>query len=82
MVNPRETILTFIRDQIGFDGPIDPEADLIEEQVLDSFNIVELALFIEQSFGIELQVEDVNRDNFCRIVAIEALIEKRKQATV
>jgi acyl carrier protein len=82
MTTPRETILTFIHDQIGFDGPVDPEADLIEDQILDSFNIIELALFVEQSFGIELQAEDVNRENFCRIVAIEALIEKRKQATV
>lgn len=78
MDTTRAALFAFIRDRMGYTDAIDSDTDLIKEQILDSFNVVELALFVEQQFGIELQNEDVNRDNFCSVARIEALIEKRR----
>jgi acyl carrier protein len=53
-------------------------ADVLQTGVLDSFNIVALALFAQERFGVELEGEDLIRDNLARLSALAALIEKRR----
>lgn len=65
-------------ENLGCDDDIDPEIDLLEAQVLDSFNIVEIAMFIQENFGIELDAEDITRENFARLSGMVSLIEKYK----
>ena len=65
-------------ENLGCDDDIDPEIDLLEAQVLDSFNIVEIAMFIQENFGIELDAEDITRENFARLSGMVSLVEKYK----
>ncbi len=81
MNGPLDDICDFIRSDIGFKGNIDPEADLLEERILDSFNVVELATFVQEHFGVELQAEDLVRDNFARLSSLVAWIERRQAET-
>lgn len=68
----------YIHDELGFRGALDPDADLLEDKVLDSFNIVELALFIQKRFGVDLDAEDVVRDNLATLSGMLALITRKR----
>jgi acyl carrier protein len=76
--NEIEILTTYIRDETGFSGQLDAEDDLLESGVLDSFNIISLALFAQECFGVEFEGEDMIRDNLARLSGLVALIRARK----
>lgn len=76
-----EILSDYIRSETGYDGAIDPDVDLLEEQILDSFSVVQLAMFIEKEFDIELEPEDVGRANLAKLSSMVTLIQKRKTDT-
>ena len=80
MDTPLEALKQFIRDEIGFDGDIDPDTDLLESKILDSFNVVEIAGFVQEHFELELDGDDLVRENFATLSALLALIESRSSA--
>jgi acyl carrier protein len=45
--------------------------------VIDSQGVIELVAFIQQSFDVELQDEEVTADNFTSVKTIAALIENK-----
>ena len=73
-----EILIAYIRDETGFSGPLDPDDDLLGIGVLDSFNIISLALFAQEHFGVEFEGEDMTRDNLARLSSLVALIRARK----
>lgn len=73
-----DILIEYIRKETGFQGPLTAEDDLLTAGVLDSFNIVSLALFAQERFEVELEGEDLVRDNLAKLSALAALIEKRK----
>lgn len=80
-MRPEVEVLTgYIRDEVGYKGKVDAEADLLEAKILDSFSIVQLAVFIQEEFGVELEAEDLTRENLASLQRIVALIDKRKAA--
>lgn len=52
------------------------ETDLLESGILDSFEIVNIVMELEGEFGIEIEPEDIEPDNFKTVEAIVKLIEK------
>jgi len=80
MATALELLQQYIRKETGYKGPLDPDADLLEQKILDSFNIVELAVFIQDRFNVELEAEDLVRANLCRLSSMVALIESKKVA--
>lgn len=78
MTSTLEALRNFIRDEVGYEGEIDPDIDLLEEKILDSFSVVQVAAFIQSSFEVELQAEDLVRENFATLANMVALIERRK----
>ncbi len=81
-MNNEIAILTqFIRDETGYAGELNPEDDLLESGVLDSFNIVSLAMFAQEQFGIEFESDDLVRENLACLSSLVALIRERKNAS-
>ncbi|MGC2110644.1 MAG: hypothetical protein WA655_14070 [Candidatus Korobacteraceae bacterium] len=70
----------YIRDETGYKGDLAPEVDLLEKQILDSFNIVQWAMFIQERFRIELEAEDLVRDNLSSLSRVMALIDSKRSA--
>lgn len=70
----------FVRDTLGYTDEIADGQDLLETGVLDSFNVVEMALFIQQEFGVELKADDISRANFESLGAMQALISRARLA--
>jgi acyl carrier protein len=68
----------YIRAESGYEGDLDPDVDLLDANILDSFSIVQLAVFIQEQFGIELAPEDFTRTNLASLSSIVALIDRRK----
>lgn len=68
----------FIKENMVHSDAIPAEQDLLSAGILDSFNVVEIALFIQQEFSIELEDEDISRNNFTSLAAMVELIQRRK----
>ena len=52
-----------------------PDADLIESRLLDSLQIVELLVQIEQQFGLRLEHDRVDFDDLRSLTRIARLID-------
>ena len=70
----------YVRKESGYDGRLDPDADLLDAKILDSFSIVQLAVFVQERFGVELEADDLTRANLATLSSIVALIDRRKAA--
>jgi acyl carrier protein len=77
-----EILREYIRSEIGYEGQLNDDLDLLEKQVLDSFNIVQWAMFIQERFGIELEAEDLVRENLSSLSRVIVLIDSKRSASV
>lgn len=73
-----QVLADYVRRESGHDGAIDPALDLLDANILDSFSIVQLAVFIQEEFGVELEGEDFARANLASLDSMVALIDRRR----
>lgn len=78
MSNEFEILSEYIRNETGFTGVLGADDDLLESGVLDSFNIVSLAMFAQERFEVEFDGEDLVRDNLARLSSLVELIRMRR----
>lgn len=52
--------------------------DIIEDGVLDSFDIVNFIMEADEAFDVKIGVEDIIPENFSSIDSIQKLIERLK----
>ncbi len=57
---------------------LDPDDSLLELGIVDSVKMLDLIGFIEDTFGIEIDEEDLYPENFDSLNAIEEYIESKK----
>ena len=77
MTNVLHALSEYIREEVGYSGELVADADLLDARILDSFSVVEMASYIQSSFDVELEAEDLTRDNFCTLSNMVALIGRR-----
>jgi len=51
---------------------------LISSGIIDSFNLVDLAVFAEDTFGVHLDDMELNADRFDNLDELAALIDSRR----
>ena len=68
-------ILEETRPEIDFEN----EIALIDNQLLDSFDIISIVSEINDTFDISINVNDLRPENFNSVDAILALIEKLQE---
>ncbi len=57
--------------------PLEPDMDLVEAGICDSMGLVQLAAALEGRFpGLEIQDQDVTRENMGSLSAIAAFIRR------
>lgn len=71
----RAQILELLQD-INPEIVDDDSVELVEDEIIDSFDIANLVANLEEAFGIEIDGEDIIPENFNTISDIEALIQK------
>lgn len=55
-----------------------PEEPLITSGLIDSFHLVDLALFVEDKFGVHLDDAELNSQTFDTLAQLVALVESRR----
>jgi len=74
------TLRTYIARNILFseaDYPYPDDASFLETGVVDSLGVMELVMFVEERFGIDVQDRDVVPANFDSISRLAAFIRSR-----
>jgi len=61
------------------DRTISPDESLISSGLIDSFSLMDVALFVEDNFGVRIEDTELNADSFDNLTQLAALIESRKQ---
>lgn len=74
----KEKLLSLLED-VRPDVDFKSETKLIDDGILDSFDIISIVQSVGESFGVEIDVEDLEPDNFNSADAILDLIEKLKK---
>ena len=57
---------------------IDPREALISSGIIDSFNLVDLALYVEDTYGVHIDDTELNADTFDSLEQLVRLIEARQ----
>lgn len=65
-------IMSEIRPDLDFEK----ETKLIDDDILDSFDIISIVSEVNEQFGIEINVNDLLPENFNSAAALYELIEK------
>ena len=74
------SLTTFVATEIlkQPERPIAPDEPLISGGLIDSFSLVDLALFVEEEFGVRIEDFELNADTFDTLTQLVALIQKRQ----
>lgn len=77
-----ERIRTFIQEELNpnANADIDNTLNLLEAQILDSTAVVELVLWLEETFELDIDPEALTPDNFATIDAMVAFIDAQSAA--
>ena len=68
--------LKAIREELRPDVDFEKEENLVDGNVLDSFDIITLVAKISEEMGIEIDVDELLPENFNSLKAMEKLLEK------
>ena len=74
------TLETYIAAQIlkQPNRKISAEEPLISSGLIDSFSLMDLALYVEDTFGVRIEDTELNADTFDNLNQLAALITSRK----
>ena len=67
--------MIYVKDEFN---DLDPDDSLLELGIVDSVKMLDLIGFIEDTFKIEIDEEDLYPENFDSLNAIEEYIESKK----
>ena len=57
---------------------ISNDESIISSGLIDSFSLMDLALYVEDTFGVRIEDTELNADTFDNLTQLAALIESRK----
>lgn len=77
-VDTLERLRTYVTSRFARDGsvPLGADDDLLREGILDSIAIMEIAGYIEETFGLPVRSDDITVDNFQTLASITRLVER------
>lgn len=53
------------------------DKSMVDEGIIDSFGLVEIAGFIEAEFDVKIEESEMNRNNFGSVIKITAFIKNK-----
>ena len=56
-----------------------PGEPLLSSGLIDSFSLMDVALFVEDNFGVRIEDTELNADTFDNLAQLAALIESRRK---
>ena len=58
---------------------ISADEPLLSSGLIDSFSLMDVALFVEDTFGVRIEDTELNADTFDNLTQLAALIDSRKK---
>jgi acyl carrier protein len=55
------------------------DESLISSGLIDSFSLMDVALFVEDNFGVRIEDTELNADTFDNLTQLTSLIESRQK---
>lgn len=79
-MDTKQRIRQFLSDNILFGdaGHVGDDTSFLGEGIVDSTGVVELVLFVEETFGIQVDDDEIVPDNFDTINNLAAYIEQKR----
>lgn len=78
MIDIQTRFLEFISRVYMVDSEeIELNDSLIAQGIIDSFGLIEISVFLENEFSIEITEEDMIRDNFGSVLKIVSFVERQ-----
>jgi len=75
----QDALLDFISDNYRIErSNIDIDSSLVDQGVIDSLAFVEIAAFLEKTFGITIAEEQITPENFGSIMKIVAFVQSMR----
>ena len=78
MINLDDRIQDFLENTLLIRG-IEKDTALIDGGCIDSIQIVELSMFIEETCGVTLVADDMEVENFASIDAIVTYVSQKRK---
>ena len=72
----------YIVDEIAVDFGIkslEPDKDLLSSGIIDSMAVMKLVMFLEETFGLEVNDQDIVPENFQDLNSLVEYVEQKKQ---
>jgi acyl carrier protein len=75
----REKILNFFKENflVDLNGSFDDDDSFLDKRIIDSTGVLELVMFIETSFGIKVEDDEIIPENLDSINRLETYIKKK-----
>ncbi|MDE0779555.1 MAG: acyl carrier protein [Alphaproteobacteria bacterium] len=70
------TLIAFINSNYRPVVPIESDTELVRNEIVDSYSILELITFIEGNFDLNIPDEDIRPDNFRTVDAMCVMVER------
>jgi len=61
--------------------PYQDDTSFLENGIIDSMNVLELVMFVEQKFGVKVEDAEIVPDNFDSINKLSAFIRRKQEIT-
>ena len=85
MEKTKEMIRKYIANNILFTDngyPYPDDASFLNEGIVDSMNVLELVMFVEQNFGMKVDDQDIIPDNFDSVTKLATFVENKARLAV
>ncbi len=79
-MDAREEIQKYIAENLLFaqgDVTVDDHTSFLNEGIIDSVGVMDLVLFVEERFNLQVPDSDVTRENFDSVASLVRYIETR-----
>lgn len=81
MTNVAAEIKQYLQEEViepGLASDLDDDTQIWEEELIDSMGIMMLIAHIEDEYGVDIDVDDVDVEHFQSVRTITALIEAKR----
>ena len=75
----REKILNFFKENflVDLNGSFDSDDSFLDKRIIDSTGVLELVMFIENSFGVKVEDDEIIPENLDSLNRLENYIKKK-----
>jgi acyl carrier protein len=77
----RDRLLAFVAEQFGMQASeINTETSLVDQGIIDSIGLIEIAGFMEDTYGFSIVETEMTRENFGSLVKMAAFVSRKQAA--